>query len=338
MKIKIYEADQIDFDLIKKIYSKSSESLPYQSVSYLKTICKTLKAKLKFLIFKMDNGSYGYIPIIDKKTKYGNISNSLPFFGSIGSTVYDNLTNKLLSHLLRHIDEYNIKNEISAYCYISNPINKTKIENKNFEILEKISQITYLPKNIESITNFSFFDSRVKRNIKKAIKNNIIVHKVFFNDENLNEFYNLHLKSMKFTNGTIKPKVFFTEILKNLNKNEYSLYFAYKKEKKISALLLLINKNIIEYFIPCTLPEFRNLQPSSLIIYKAMADAVNNKNYIWNWGGTNKNQKNLYQFKKKWGGIDHIYYNIYKVYDPKLIKVSNKKILDECYGFFIKPF
>lgn len=103
---------------------------------------------------------------------------------------------------------------------------------------------------------------------------------------------------MKLFNGNLKPISFFTEFLKNAHPQDYSLYFAYKENIKISAILLLKNKFVYEYFIPCTLPEFRNLQPSSLIIHNAFLESIENNIFIWNWGGTGFKQQSLYEFKK----------------------------------------
>lgn len=337
MQFEILESNSNILNEVLKIYNAKNKVLPYLSINYLKTINTTLNAKLKFLIASNEGKINGYLPIIEKKTEYGIISNSLPFFGSIGSFVcvdefYD------YSKLFNFIDNYNKNNNVASYSYITDPFNNDYKTPDSFKSIQKRIQVTQLPLDKNKIINFEFYDPRVRRNIKKAINSKIEIKKEFFSEDNIMDFHKIHDLSMKLSNGNIKPKNFFIEFLKYANQQDYSLYFAYKENIKISAILLLKNKFIYEYFIPCTLPEFRNLQPSSLIIHNAFLESINNNIFIWNWGGTGFNQHSLYEFKKKWGGEDRKYKLIYKLYDEKIINIPDIEIKKKCDGFFVKPF
>ena len=337
MQFEIFESNSNILNEVLKIYNAKNKVLPYLSINYLKTINTTLNAKLKFLIASNEGKINGYLPIIEKETEYGIISNSLPFFGSIGSFVcindfYD------IDRLFEFIDYYNKNNNITSYSYITDPFNDNYKTPNSFKSIDKRIQVTHLPIDKNRIINFEYYDPRVRRNIKKAINSKIEIKKEYFTEDNIIEFHKIHELSMKLSNGNIKPIRFFTEFLKNAHPQDYSLYFAYKENIKISAILLLKNKFVYEYFIPCTLPEFRNLQPSSLIIHNAFLESIENNIFIWNWGGTGFNQQSLYEFKKKWGGKDFKYKLIYKLYDKKIINISDIEIKKKCDGFFVKPF
>lgn len=176
MQFEILESNSNILNEVLKIYNAKNKVLPYLSINYLKTINTTLNAKLKFLIASNEGKINGYLPIIEKKTEYGIISNSLPFFGSIGSFVciddfYDN------DRLFEFIDIYNKNNNIASYSYITDPFNDTYKTPNSFKSIDKRIQVTHLPIDKNKIINFEFYDPRVRRNIKKAINSKIEIKK-----------------------------------------------------------------------------------------------------------------------------------------------------------------
>ena len=60
---------------------------------------------------------------------------------------------------------------------------------------------------------------------------------------------------------------------------------------------------------------YRSEQPLSVLIFRAMQDAIKEKgSKHWNWGGTWKSQHGVYRFKSRWGAHDNKYRYHIKTY------------------------
>ena len=70
-----------------------------------------------------------------------------------------------------------------------------------------------------------------------------------------------HQQNMKFIGGKFKSKLFFEKVRLEVPQQNRALYIAEYKGKKIAALLLFFYNDTVEYFTPCSLNEFRNIQP-----------------------------------------------------------------------------
>jgi lipid II:glycine glycyltransferase (peptidoglycan interpeptide bridge formation enzyme) len=190
--------------------------------------------------------------------------------------------------------------------------------------------------NVEDLLLRSFDDPR-PRNIRKALKSGVKCY-VSYNLEDFTFLYQVHRENIESIGGLPKKKDFFMSLANNMSRTYYKLYIADMAGHKISALLLLFYNKTVEYYTPATIIEYRNIQPLSLLIFRAMTDAINDGYKFWNWGGTWLTQDGVYNFKKKWGAKDFPYYYYTKVINKDILNLTKEELLQEYPGFYVVPY
>jgi lipid II:glycine glycyltransferase (peptidoglycan interpeptide bridge formation enzyme) len=232
-----------------------------------------------------------------------------------------------------------------ASTIISNPLDtdgdKWLKENTTYNLIdERIGQITHFPKEegvaLESALIKSFEDPR-PRNIRKAQKEGVKVYQSN-TKEAMDFLYKTHYDNITAINGIAKEKRFFDYIPDFFSDDQYKIYIAEQNGVKIGALLLFYFNKTVEYFTPAVVEKYRNLQPTSLIIYQAMIDAIQMGYKNWNWGGTWLSQGGVYDFKKRWGTSDYRYYYYINVRNEKVYSLSKETLLNNFQYFFVLPF
>lgn len=343
--VKLNEAPVSD---IEAIQLDISSSLLYTSTNYLNMLHGFLSCDIEIVLaYDEDDRLLGFLPMAYKKGAAGMVVNSLPFYGSNGSMlVATNVVDKnivrglLFKSAIERIEQLSF----TVATFISNPLDaetnhwlKTNVQNQLLD--ERIGQITHLPKNSDHLSDDlikSFEDPR-PRNIRKALKEGINIYHSHDQDA-LNFLYAVHHDNITAINGIPKEKRFFMEIPKYFSEADYRIYIAEYKGEKIGALLLFYYNETVEYFTPAVIEAYRNIQPTALLIFQAMIDAVQNGFKNWNWGGTWLTQGGVYDFKKKWGTTDYHYYYYTIVNDKAILDHSKEYILAEYPYFFVVPF
>ena len=174
--------------------------------------------------------------------------------------------------------------------------------------------------------------------IRKAEKSGLTYEKEF-TPETLKFLEKTHQINMKAVKGTAKPKAFFEKLAEVFEyKKDFELYVARYKGEPVAALLLFYYNDIVEYFTPVVVEEYRSLQPLSLLIFHAMCDSAKSGSRWWNWGGTWHSQDGVYRFKKRWGTEDKPYYYHITVNDPQILNCSKEELLSSFQYFYVAPF
>ena len=117
--------DNIDTPQYEKFLNCHTNSTFYHSKKHLDFLEKILACKSKFIIIKDKNEMKGVLPFFLKKTKYGSVVNSLPFFGSYGGLIAKD--DKIIKQLLEKLNKFNEDNKVISSVIISNHRNKIKI-------------------------------------------------------------------------------------------------------------------------------------------------------------------------------------------------------------------
>lgn len=326
--------DELAYERFLKTQEHSSL---FQSLKYRELLKLVTGGEDCYLILKEDARVIGAFPAFLKiNSKYGNVLNSLPFYGSNGGVLADGRQKK---HLL--LSKFNKLAEEKG-AILSTII--TKPFEADFYIYDRdyidfrIGQVTTLPDSKDWL--MPLFHKKTRNMVRKAYKEGIGSR--WATDADSLEFLRaLHTENMGRTRANPKGKEFFEAVPKIFDPGpEYRIYVAELKNERVAALLLFYYNRTVEYFVPAVLPEYRNLQPSSLLIYEAMRDAVDNGFKYWNWGGTSKNQENVYHFKKHWGTGNRYYYYFTKKHgDCSRIEPLNKeRLLEEYPYFYTMPF
>ena len=328
---------ELSDDEVSKFLEDVDYSLFYHTPEYLRMISVLLRATFFYIGIKYNDRINSLMPIMKKKSKLGIVYNSLAYYGSNGSVL----------QRVRSIDEKKIliaefykiaqNDDALSATIISNPFDDDKSIWDGLKIVSsdyRIGQITQLPQKPDDL--MELFDSPRPRNIRKAIKEGIEV--VVCHEEAIDFLYETHKENMSSIGGLAKDKSFFDAIPKYIPRDKWRIYVAKHNGKSISALLLFKHKLTVEYFTPATTHDYRNFQPSALLIYNAMLAAVSEGFRYWNWGGTWESQTGVYDFKKKWGAQDMRYEYLTQIFQNSVLRCSQAELMDNFNGFYVLNF
>ncbi len=324
-------------------------SLFYVSPAYIKLITAHLNAEPYYVVATGEGGEvYGALPfIIIPNETYGPVANSLPFFGSNGGPVvlaslHDREKDLVRGQLMDAAMQLIRSKGCVAVTFITNPLDPGAHEwmDRHFPATytdSRIGQITELPEAGGEEELMKIFEDPRPRNIRKAIKSGVNCY-VSHAAEDMDFLYRVHYDNITSIGGQTKRKDFFTAIDRSIDRDQYNLYIAQKDGRKIAALLLFYYNKTVEYFTPATIHEFRNIQPSSLLIFEAMQHAAAQGYRYWNWGGTWQSQTGVYGFKKKWGAKDFPYFYHTLILDDKVLALSPEALVREYPFTYVFPF
>lgn len=327
---------------------RQKNSLIYSSIKYKKLLEDNLKCKSHYLLaVNKDNNILGSFPIMLKENgEYGNIANSLPFYGSYGGIILDqdlpaNEQRNIKRMLLSAGEQYFNANNCAASTIITNPFETDQDwykDNCDYDFIDhRIGQRVVLPKNNFEDTLFKSFHYKTRNMVRKAINHKISID-VDNSHKSIEFLYRTHKVNLSKIGGKAKQKHFFESIPEFLNEGDFKIFVADSDEGRMAALLLIYFNKTVEYFTPVIVEKFRKYQPLSLIIYKAMSDAIENGYNYWNWGGTWQTQDGIYRFKKRWGSKDYLYSYYTKIYDKSILNINKESLLSSYDSFYVVPF
>lgn len=315
----------------------------YASLKYKKMLELLLGDQAYYFIaLNEDDQMIGILPSFLKENQYGNVLNSLPFYGSNGAVMAIN--DMVREQLLQAFVAFAREKKCVSSTMITSPFessNEWYVNTLEPDFVDvRIGQITFFPKQGENLddTLFFKFHKMVRRCIHKAQKSEITV-KVDNTRAGWDFLYRTHQENMGKIGGLSKKKEFF-EIVPAVfhQKKDYDIYVASMGEVKVAALLIFYYNKTVEYFTPVTVEEYRTYQPLSLIIFQAMQDAIKKGYEKWNWGGTWLDQNGVYDFKRKWGTTDLKYYYFTNINDQSILEWSRDKIGENYQNYYLFPF
>jgi hypothetical protein len=324
---------------------QSPTTLLYASAAYRNLLTAYLGAEPVYLGAKNERGKLlAVLPAFLKKNpRYGNILNSLPYYGSNGGVIEHQGNTEVQKGLLSFFDEVAWQLDCAATTIITSPLEPhgdLYERHAAFDFKDRrIGQITSLPQHTENIASdlANMFADPRPRNIKKAVKSGVKVR--WSRDRKDMEFlYDTHRQNILAIGGIAKEREFFDQVLSITPTENYKIYCADIDGKPVAALLLFYYNRTVEYFTPSILDGYRAQQPLSLLIYEAMKDAVEQYYLHWNWGGTWLTQSGVYDFKKRWGTVDYPYFYYSRLYRDELRTLTQVQLLSEYPNFYVLPF
>ena len=343
MELKVGILEDDEKEEYEKYILQEENTLIYASTKYRELLEALLNDKSYYLVAKQDNRIAGVLPcFLRENNKYGNILNSLPFYGSIGSVICDN--RRVREKLLKAYYQLSRDFHCVASTLITSPFERENIWYKKNTmpqfVDERIGQITFFPMEDGEVTEklLHSIDGKTRNIIKKAQKSGVIVE-IDNSSESMDFLYRHHVEGMKKIDGLAKKKGFFQLVSKLFEQGvEYNIFTARLGDKRIASCLLFYYNNTVEYFVPMTVEGFRSYQPLSLIIFEAMKDAMLKGFKKWNWGGTWLTQGGVYEFKRKWATTNLSYYYYVNIFDESILKIPKEDILSEYENYFVYPF
>jgi hypothetical protein len=339
------EGDERAYETLVK---SRSDTLFYHSIHF-RNLLRKFVGEDYYLLAMAGEEAVAAIPAFLKSSQYGNVLNSLPFWGSNGGIIVKTSLpadeeRSVKRTLLQSFYELADQLECVLSTIIVSPLEKDQGFYEQYAKAdfrdERIGQITILPDSPDANELLRLFESVRRRNIKKALKSGISCYQS--NDPKAMKFlFELHVENISHIGGLTKPAEFFEAVQNVLAPGvDYRLYLAEKDRSPVAGLLLFYFNGTVEYYIPGVVSAYRTLQPLSLVIFEAMLDAIREGYKYWNWGGTWHSQKGVYDFKKRWGTEDFPYrYYIASHRNSSQIKSLSPSEIQAAYPYFyVLPF
>lgn len=285
-----------------------------------------------------------------RSEQYGNLINSLPFYGSYGSPIVlnedEDSSKNVKKELIVAYEDFAYANNVTASTIIISPYD---IDN---DFYDKNISYTYKDNRIGQISDISVFCdgekiedalfSKCHKHHRRAINKSKRSNFNYYHTPDLwamKSLYKQHVTGMERIGGEVKPwKVFRTIRDIFVYGEDYRVYVAECDGEVAATLLLLYFNDQVEYFTPTFYDKYRTGQPLSGLIYHAMIEASMRGYKRWNWGGTWESQETIYRFKSRWGASDYPYTYYTQLYKKEILQESKSELLKEYKFFYVLPF
>lgn len=326
----------------ERFVSTLPDSLLYASAAFRRFLIRVTGADDCYLLAVEDEDVVGALPaFVQHDRGHGAVLNSLPFFGSIGGVLADGRRPEVAEALLSEFDRTAEDARCISRTIITSPLatDVEQCERRQPTFRDRRTcQITPLPHDGDGLPDrllAAFLDPR-PRNIRKAEKSGVTVTERW-DEEALGFVARVHAENIGALGGLVKPLTVFLAVPECFDRSEYSVFVAERDGREVAALLAFFYNGTVEYFTPAVLHDERPYQPLSLIVFEAMQRAVRRGFRRWNWGGTWASQTGLYDFKRRWGAVDHPYWYFTTVADSVLDRTRDD-ILAAHPLFYVCPF
>ncbi|WP_136717998.1 lipid II:glycine glycyltransferase FemX [Halorientalis salina] len=334
----------------ESVLDTAANSTFFHSLAYRDHLQLVMRDEPKYFIAYEDSRPVGALPtFVTRNDEYGNVLNSLPFFGSHGgvlvsSEIDQETRSTARSELLSTIKSVAREENCVFSTVITSPFEEDTIYQEELDpdyTDSRIGQIKPLPQSADEETLLYDVEKRCRTAIRKAKKEGVDVTERTC-DERIRELLiTEHTKHMEAVGGTPKPPAFFRELESHFSPNDdFKVYVAEYDNEVVGLLLLFYHQQTIEYFTPVTISEYRDVYPMNYLIYQAMRDGIREGYDTWNFGGTWTTQDGVYKFKRSFEPIETEYYYFVNQYEDvsELTSLSPDEVVNEYPWFYVLPF
>ncbi|MCA9789830.1 MAG: GNAT family N-acetyltransferase [Cyanobacteria bacterium HKST-UBA05] len=332
----------------------NDSGLLYYAPPYLAMLADLFEAsaQLQVLVAERGNTITGCLPLMVCDGPLGKVINALPFFGSHGGLLTDDMdTARVLAgawhDTLDTIEPVAATMITNPFCPLDlAPLRDTlPIDATDERIAQFIDLTDWGDGNVWAHMDVDRFAEKLgdtaRRNVRKAFKSGVTIA-VDNSAEALAFLRHTHTTTMADQGGTVKPAAFFDGLTRWFEPHtHYNIYVARQDGQRVAALLVFYWHRTMEYFVPVTLPDARNSQPMAAILYAALKDAGMRGMTRFNWGGTWLSQTGVYQFKKKWNTNESRYFYWTSLHPghARTLKTQTPQALIDAYPYwYVLPF
>ncbi len=328
----------------------------FSTIEYRNLIACETDSEPYYFTYTRNDILLGVLPsFLRRNDEYGNVLNSLPYYGYYGGVILDPALSQdkksvIFEKIFQKYIEFCQENNVISSNLIENPMKQNKhLYEKHYNpdmYDERISQITTFPNVSEQADEqdiedqlMQMFEPMRRRNIRKARKEGVDFF-VSRDREDLIALAKLHQQHMNAIDGNEKSIAFFESIPDLVSEDHFKVYLATFDGKKIAGLLNFYFNKTVEYYTPAYDMEFKSKQAPTLLVFEAMKDAIQDGYQRWNWGGTHKEQTGLYNYKKRWGTEDNIYHYFIKTFQgiDQIKDLNPEEIRNNFPDFYVIPF
>ncbi|MFB6088502.1 MAG: hypothetical protein ABEK36_01860 [Candidatus Aenigmatarchaeota archaeon] len=237
--------------------------------------------------------------IFDLETAYG--------YGGICTNSRDE---KFISKALTQYRHKCISENIVAEFFRFHPFNVFPINHPDiFDFISKDRPTIFIDLNQSYENIFKNFKSALRRNIRKANKNNLVFKEMEKTGENIEAFRKLYYLTMK-KNRADKFYFFSDEYFRELLNKDYArLFGVYYGGHLTNAGIFLFSPPFIYYHLGASDPKYYTLNGNPLLFSEICRLFSFQYGILYLGGGNSSNPKDsLYQFKRKFSDKINYFY------------------------------
>lgn len=297
------------------------------------------QARLCYVMMQNDIADFEPLMPYLEKGKYYDWTTP---YGYGGPLVEGKVTIGWIIEFKKELEDYCKKNRIITQFFRFHPLLQ------NQKVIEKVCDVIYMKNTVyidtsDKETIFKNMTPNNRNMVRKAIKNGIEIIKD--NGERLDDFISIYEATMR-RNGAedyyFFERKYFDYLIQELKEN-IIFFYAMSGNKPISAAIFFYNDRYMHYHLSGTLPEYRNLAATNLLLSSAAQWAAEQGIEVMHLGGGVGTVDSLLEFKKHFnrnGLIDFcIGRNIFdkQVFDELVgVRKKNDILFDETKPFLIK--
>lgn len=140
-----------------------------------------------------------------------------------------------------------------------------------------------------------------RRNVKVAMNKGVHIEQGA-EQEHLNEFYSLHLRTRRRQGVPVQPRRFFELLGRTIiRQGRGFVLLAYKDGECLAAAVFLHWQQTLTYKYGASRTDSLNLRPNNLLFWTAIRWGCENGYTLLDMGRTDSNNTGLRQFKNRWG-------------------------------------
>ena len=327
---------------------RDAASMIYSTLEFRAFLEKAVAGTPKYLVAIERDRIVGALPLfVSSDERWGDVMNSLPWYGSHGGCVVTEGNGAAVrAKLLARYRELAANPRVAFATMILTPAETAHLSEyvdvvQPQVIDDRLGQITELPADGADL------EARLERVCRQKTRN--LVRKSLKQGFELDiadtaaswQFlYTTHVENMTALGGRAKPLAHFEALRSAIPPSWRQLVITSLEGRPVAALLVLRFNRTVEYLTPVIKHEFRSMQPLSFTIWHTMLDAVRSGFRWWNWGGTWTSQVSLRHFKEGWGAAERPYKYLVNASPRATQELLSRRqeICDAFPNYFIYPF
>jgi hypothetical protein len=301
MQLEVQQLDKSEYNRWNDFLTTPKNATIFHSIEWKKVLEETFDYKTEYLTVKNSDGEIvGISPAFSVKTLFGRVIVSQPFFEYGGPIVKSGFREAYKEILNFYRDK--VENERIKYVEIRVLSDR---QNEHFDNVGFIKQfkaydfyIDVKDKDFEKDIWLGLYTkkSRVRNSVKKAIKSGVSV----VEDDNIDIYYDLYIKTIAKLGSPPYPKLLFENIKKFVNPSSVRFTYAYLKEEPIAAMMSFPYNNRDLMVGLVSDEDYQEYRANDLLYNEQIKYATKNKFEIVDMGRTRPDSP-YERYKKKWG-------------------------------------
>jgi lipid II:glycine glycyltransferase (peptidoglycan interpeptide bridge formation enzyme) len=302
MQLDVQQLDKSEYNRWNDFLTTQKTATIFHTIEWKKVLEETFDYKPEYLVVKNSEGKLvGVSPAFSVKTLFGKVIVSQPFF-EYGGPIVEKGFEEAYKEILNFYKD-KVENERTKYVEIRILPDGEK-EPEHFNNTGFIKQfkaydfyIDVKDKDFERDIWLGLYTkkSRVRNSVKNAIKRGVTV----VEDDNIDVYYELYIKTIAKLGSPPYPKTLFENIKKYVNTSVRFTY-AYLKEIPIAAMMSFPYNNRDLMVGLVSDKKYQEYRANDLLYNEQIEYATKNKFEIVDLGRT-RPDSSYERYKTKWG-------------------------------------